>query len=76
VFVDAFGKSPIAYLTMLRTEWMAGLLRTTDRPVAVIAREVGWGDADFAARQFRRSVWVTPSKYRAISRRQAAKHAG
>lgn len=76
VFVEAFGKSPIAYLTMLRTERMAGLLRTTDRPVVVIAREVGWGDPDFAARQFRRSVGVTPSKYREISRGHAAKRAG
>lgn len=30
VFVEAFGKSPIAYLTMLRVERMAHLLRTTD----------------------------------------------
>lgn len=68
VFVEAFGKSPIAYLTMLRTERMAGLLRTTDTPIAGIAQEVGWRDPDFAARQFRRSVGVTPSKYRALSR--------
>ena len=68
VFVEAFGKSPIAYLTMLRTERMAGLLRTTDTPIAEIAQEVGWRDPDFAARQFRRSVGVTPSKYRALSR--------
>ena len=71
VFVEAFGKSPIAYLTMLRTERMAGLLRTTDAPIAVIAQEVGWGDPDFAARQFRRSVGVTPSNYRALSRVRA-----
>lgn len=68
VFVEAYGKSPIAYLTMLRTERMAGLLRTTDTPIAVIAHEVGWGDPDFAARQFRRSVGMTPSRYRAMSR--------
>lgn len=68
VFVEAYGKSPIAYLTMLRTERMAGLLRTTDMPIAVIAREVGWHDPDFAARQFRRSVGVMPSTYRAMSR--------
>lgn len=49
VFVEAYGKPPIAYLTMLRTERMAGLLRTTDTPIAMIAREVGWGDPDFAA---------------------------
>ncbi len=76
IFVDAFGKSPIAYLTMLRTERMAGLLRTTDAPIAVIAREVGWGDPDFAARQFRRSVGVSPSSYRASSRTQAPQATG
>ena len=75
VFVDAFGTSPIAYLTMLRTEQMAGLLRTTEAPIAVIAREVGWPDPDFAAQQFRRSVGVAPSKYRAISRQRAAQQA-
>lgn len=69
VFVEAFGKSPIAYLAMLRVEQMAHLLRTTDTPIAVIAKEVGWGDADFAARQFRRSIGVTPSRYRSMSRR-------
>lgn len=75
VFVEAFGKSPIAYLTMLRTERMAGLLRTTESPIATIARKVGWHDPDFAAQQFRRSVGVTPSKYRAISRQRAKQHA-
>lgn len=67
VFTEAYGKSPIAYLTMLRTERMAGLLRTTDAPITLIAREVGWSDPDFAARQFRRSVGITPGKYRAVS---------
>jgi AraC-like DNA-binding protein len=67
VFVQAFGKSPIAYLTMLRTERMAHLLRSTNTPIAVIAHKVGWGDADFAARQFRRSHGLTPSQYRARS---------
>ena len=76
VFVEAFGKSPIAYLTMLRTEQMAGLLRSTEISIAAIAHAVGWHDPDFAARQFRRSVGVTPSKYRAISRRHAAQQTG
>ena len=76
VFVEAFGKSPIAYLTMVRTEQMAGLLRSSENSIAAIANEVGWRDPDFAARQFRRSVGVTPSKYRAISRRHAAQQMG
>lgn len=69
VFTDAYGKSPIAYLTMLRAERMADMLRTTDLLVSVIASEVGWRDPEFAARQFRRSVGVSPSEYRRISHR-------
>jgi AraC family transcriptional regulator len=42
VFVEAFGESPIAYLTMLRTERMAGLLRTTDRPHGGRYRSACW----------------------------------
>lgn len=76
VFVEAYGKSPIAYLTMLRTERMAGLLRTTDAPIAVIAREVGWADPDFAARQFRRSVGIAPSQYRTMSRVRSPQASG
>lgn len=68
VFVAAFGKSPIAYLTMVRAERMAHLLGTTDTPIATVAGEVGWRDPDYAARQFRRSVGVTPRQYRALSR--------
>ncbi|WP_243736140.1 helix-turn-helix domain-containing protein [Leucobacter luti] len=64
VFVEAFGKAPIAYLTMVRTERMAQLLRSTVLPIKQIAAEVGWADADFAARQFRRSLGVTPTTYR------------
>ncbi len=76
LFVEAFGKSPIAYLTMLRTERMAALLRTTDASITSIAQEVGWSDPDFAARQFRRSVGVTPRSYRALSRDQAPQATG
>lgn len=69
VFTEAYGKSPIAYLTMLRTERMAHLLKATDSPISVVAASVGWGDPDFAAQQFRRSVGVAPREYRRISRK-------
>lgn len=68
VFTEAFGKSPIAYLTMLRAQRMAHLLKVTDSSISTIAASVGWGDADFAAQQFRRSIGVTPSEYRLLSR--------
>ncbi|GAA4890314.1 hypothetical protein GCM10025789_03470 [Tessaracoccus lubricantis] len=64
VFVEAFGKAPIAYLTMVRTERMAQLLRSTVLPIKQIAADVGWADADFAARQFRRGLGATPTAYR------------
>lgn len=64
VFTEAFGKSPIAYLTMLRAERMAYLLKVTESPISVIASSVGWRDPDFAARQFKRRVGISPSEYR------------
>lgn len=68
VFVEAFGQLPIAYLTMLRMERVAHLRRRTDEPIAIIARRVGWSNPDFAAQQFRRSVGVTPGRYRKVCR--------
>ncbi|MFV0425469.1 MAG: helix-turn-helix domain-containing protein [Beutenbergiaceae bacterium] len=69
VFSEAYGKSPIAYLAMLRVERMVHLLKQTDSPISAIAASVGWGDPDFAARQFRRSVGVSPSEYHRITRK-------
>lgn len=67
-FVEAYGKTPIAYLTMLRTERMPHLLRTTDTSTQAIAHEVGRHDPDFVAHQFRRGIGVTTSQYRRSSR--------
>lgn len=72
VFTKAFGKTPIAYLTMLRAERMAYLLSTTDEPIASVARTVGWADPDYAGRMFRRSIGLTARQYRKLSRRVLA----
>lgn len=74
VFAEAFGKAPMAYLTMLRVEKLAYLLRTTERTIAALSSEVGWADPDYAGRQFRRSVGLTPRQYRSMiqSRTRAA----
>lgn len=71
VFVDAYGKTPLAYLTMLRVEAFARLLRTTHYPIGVAAREVGWADASYAARVFRQCLGMTPRAYRAMSHEHA-----
>lgn len=71
VFSESFGRSPISYLTMIRAERMAQLLRSTDEPIAIVARRVGWNDPDYAARLFRRTVGVPPSQYRHRSRQSS-----
>ncbi|WP_367267545.1 helix-turn-helix transcriptional regulator [Microbacterium sp.] len=71
VFVEAFGKSPLAYLTMLRAQELARLLRLTELTVAEAGRRVGWTDPDYAGRQFRRSVGVTPRQYRSMAHMSA-----
>lgn len=68
VFKQSFGVPPITYLTGLRTQQMALLLRTTGLSIPAIAMTVGWADADFATRQFRRSVGTSPREYRRRSR--------
>jgi transcriptional regulator GlxA family with amidase domain len=71
VFTDAYGKTPMTYLTTLRAEHLARLLRETDLPIEVVMREVGWHSRGHAARLFRQCVGVTPARYRQLSREKA-----
>jgi len=64
LFVQAYGKTPWAYLTMLRIEELARLMRETDLTTEVAARRAGWADRDHASQLFRRYVGVSPSQYR------------
>lgn len=66
VFTDAYGKTPLAFLTMLRAERLARLLRETDLPIETAMRQVGWRSRGHAARQFRQYVGVTPDEYRRL----------
>lgn len=56
------------YLTKVRVEKAADLLRLTDKTVAEIASLVGYEDDTFFYRAFRRCLGVTPSRYRAEKR--------
>ena len=66
VFVDAYGKTPLTYLTMLRVQEMARLLRETDLSVAEAGQRVGWRSRNRASAAFRESVGITPSRYRTL----------
>ncbi|WP_181273871.1 helix-turn-helix domain-containing protein [Brevibacterium oceani] len=69
VFTDAYGKTPLAYLTMLRAEYLARSLRETDLPIEAAMREVGWRSRGHAAQQFRKYVGLTPTRYRQLALR-------
>lgn len=64
IFVESFGKTPLAYLTLIRIEQMAIALRESPAPIKKIAQDTRWDDPAYAARVFRRCIGVTPSEYR------------
>ena len=72
VFTDAYGKTPQAYLTMLRVEQMARLLRETELTIAEAGYQVGWLSRNRASSAFRDCTGLTPSRYRAMHARGAA----
>jgi transcriptional regulator GlxA family with amidase domain len=63
-FAQATGMSPIEYVHAVRIEETKHLLETTDLAVEAVANEVGYGDASFFSRLFRRKVGLTPAQYR------------
>ncbi|MDN6016891.1 MAG: helix-turn-helix transcriptional regulator [Bifidobacterium mongoliense] len=64
VFADAYGKTPMTYLTMLRIEELARLLRETDLLVDDAVGQVGWRNVSHAIRVFRAYIGMTPGVYR------------
>jgi len=54
----------IDYIHALRLEQAKQLLETGDLPVEAVANEVGYEDASFFGRLFRRKVGLTPAQYR------------
>lgn len=63
-FEQATGLAPLEYVHTLRLEEAKQLLETDARPVEAIAEAVGYEDASFFSRLFRRKVNLTPAQYR------------
>jgi transcriptional regulator GlxA family with amidase domain len=63
-FTKATGMSPLDYVHSVRLEEAKQMLETEDLPVEAIANEVGYEDASFFGRLFRRKVGLTPAQYR------------
>lgn len=63
-FRQATGMTPIQYIHAIRIEEAKQMLEATRQPVEAIAQELGYEDASFFMRLFRRNVRLTPTQYR------------
>jgi transcriptional regulator GlxA family with amidase domain len=63
-FQVATGMSALEYIHTLRLEEAKQMLEAGDLPVEAIAQEVGYQDASFFGRLFKRKVALTPAQYR------------
>jgi AraC-like DNA-binding protein len=64
VFSQVMGRTPRDYLGHLRLERAKLLLRSTDRSVAEIGLESGFGDAAYFTRAFRAATGLPPRMFR------------
>lgn len=71
-FRDAFGETITDHIHRLRIDRARMLLRSTDRPVARIAAEVGFGDERYFRRIFKRRVGLTPGQFQRL--RPSSRH--
>lgn len=63
-FKQATGMPPLEYVHALRLEEAKQLLESGNQPIEEIANQVGYEDAGFFSRLFRRKVHLTPAQYR------------
>ncbi|MCK6447484.1 MAG: helix-turn-helix domain-containing protein [Planctomycetes bacterium] len=63
-FKQATGMAPLEYVHALRIEHAKELLEASSQPIELVAAAVGYEDAGFFARLFRRNVRLSPAQYR------------
>ncbi|HIC82708.1 MAG TPA: helix-turn-helix domain-containing protein [Kiloniellaceae bacterium] len=63
-FAKATGMTPLDYVHTLRLEEAKQILETTDLAIEAVAQEIGYEDASFFRRLFRRKVGMSPADYR------------
>lgn len=63
-FTKAYGKAPIAMLTLIRLEMAAEILCSTSRPLDLIANHVGYSNAFALSSAFKREFGLSPRDYR------------
>ncbi|GAA1532519.1 helix-turn-helix transcriptional regulator [Brevibacterium picturae] len=66
VYRDAYGKTPLAHLVLLRVQEMGRLLRETDLTIGEVALSVGWRSRSHASETFRKATGISPQRYRSM----------
>jgi two-component system response regulator YesN len=64
LFRDELGTTFISYLTEIRLEEAKRLLKTTSLTMAQISEKVGYSDASYFSRVFKKHLRVTPARFR------------
>lgn len=68
MFKTSTGQTPHAYVTRLRIERAQELLRTSDRSIAAIARQIGFASKSHFSGTFLRLTGVSPHMFRSAAR--------
>jgi len=63
-FREATGYTPIDYVQSLRVEEAKHMLESTDGPIEEISEQVGYEDSGSFRRLFKRTVGISPHRYR------------
>jgi len=64
IFKDEIGVSPISYLLKLKIDQVKCLLANTNKTVSEIALCVGYKDANYLSRLFKKATGMTPTAFR------------
>lgn len=64
IFKTNLGQTPLQYINNAKMQHAELLLLTTDKPVNLIAIELGFADTSYFIRMFRRHTGKTPNSYR------------
>lgn len=72
LFTQLIGKPPMQYLAQWRIQLAARLLVDSSSKVATVAREVGYESEAAFSRAFKRSVGMSPARWRAGAERRTA----
>lgn len=64
LFRQAFGMSPVAWLSTCRLRWARGQLASGELGIAAIAQHAGYSEQSALSRALRREWGMTPAEYR------------